>query len=134
MRLCLPTQCCCCSSFVSISTPVPHPEETMLSHRRFLPASIVPALLTLLAVALLAACGSVNHNNPGPTPTPTPPGATPTPTPPGPTPSPTPTPSAGNAITGRVVDPNGVPVVGTVVVDLELGGGDFFTFRQTKAE
>jgi len=33
-----------------------------------------------------------------------------------------------------VVDPNGVPVVGTVVVDLELGGGDFFTFRQTKAD
>jgi hypothetical protein len=33
-----------------------------------------------------------------------------------------------------VVDPSGVPVVGTVVVDLERGGGDFFTFMQTTAD
>ena len=66
------------------------------------------------------------------------PGTTPSPTPtpsPAPSPSPTPTPAPSNAsITGRVVDPSGVPVVGTVVVDLELSTGDFFTFRQTKAD
>lgn len=33
-----------------------------------------------------------------------------------------------------MVDPSGVPVVGTVVVDLELGGGDFFTLMQTSAD
>jgi hypothetical protein len=33
-----------------------------------------------------------------------------------------------------VVDPSGAPVVGTVVVDLERGGGDFFTFMQTIAD
>jgi hypothetical protein len=33
-----------------------------------------------------------------------------------------------------VVDPSGVPVVGTVVVDLERGGGDFFTLMQTTAD
>ena len=114
----------------------------MLLHKRFLPASVVRACVVLAVIALLAGCGSVSNNS-APTPTPTPPGATPsptpvvpspTPTPPGPTPSPTPTPSAANAITGRVVDPSGVPVVGTVVVDLELGVGDFFTFRETTAD
>jgi hypothetical protein len=33
-----------------------------------------------------------------------------------------------------VVDPSGVPVAGTVVVDLERGGGDFFTFMETTAD
>jgi hypothetical protein len=33
-----------------------------------------------------------------------------------------------------VVDPSGAPVVGTVVVDLECGGGDFFTLMQTTAD
>lgn len=96
-------------------------------------------VLFLASIFTLAiGCGSVN-SNPHPTPTPTPPpGTTPSPTPvptPSPSPSPTPTPAPSNAaITGRVVDPSGVPVVGTVVVDLELSRGDFFTFRQTTAD
>lgn len=92
---------------------------------------------------MLAGCGSVSSNNTGPTPTPTPtpPGATPTPTPvsptPTPTPSPTPTPTPGPsnaAITGHVVDPSGVPVVGTVIVSLEHGPGDFTVVKQTNAD
>ena len=113
----------------------------MNSHTRlFLSTTILFA-----AIIMLAGCGSVSSNTmgPTPTPTPTPPGATPTPTPVGPTPTPTPPPSpsptptpipSNAAITGRVVDPSGVPVVGTVVVDLERGGGDFFTFMQTTAD
>jgi len=96
-------------------------------------------VLFLAAIfALATGCGSVSSNaNPTPTPTPTP-GTPPSPTPvptPSPSPTPTPTPAPSNAaITGRVVDPSGVPVVGTVVVDLERGGGDFFTFMQTTAD
>ena len=97
-------------------------------------------LLFAFIFALATGCGSVSSgSNPTPTPTATPtPGTTPSPTPvptPSPSPTPSPTPSPSNAaITGRVVDPSGVPVVGTVVVDLERGGGDFFTFRQTTAD
>jgi hypothetical protein len=107
----------------------------MNSHR-LLSCSYVLLLASIFALAI--GCGSVS-SNPNPTPTPTPtPGTTPSPTPvptPIPSPSPTPTPEPSNAaITGRVVDPSGVPVVGTVVVDLERGGGDFFTFMQTTAD
>ena len=97
-------------------------------------------LLFAFIFALATGCGSVSSgSNPTPTPTATPtPGTTPSPTPvptPSPSPTPSPTPGPSNAaITGRVVDPSGVPVVGTVVVDLERGGGDFFTFRQTTAD
>ena len=100
--------------------------------------SCLNALLLSSVIALATGCGSVSSgSNPTPTPTPTP-GITPTPTPvpsPSPSPSPSPTPGPSNAaITGRVVDPSGIPVVGTVVVDLERGGGDFFTFMQTTAD
>ena len=96
------------------------------------------ALLLASIFTFATGCGSVSSNtNPTPTPSPTP-GTTPSPTPvatPSPSPTPTPTPGPSNAaITGRVVDPSGVPVVGTVVVDLEVGGGDFFTFMQTTAD
>ena len=99
-------------------------------------------LLLALCFTLATGCGSVSSNsNPTPTPTPTAtptPGTTPSPTPvptPSPSPTPTPTPGPSNAaITGRVVDPSGAPVVGTVVVDLECGGGDFFTLMQTTAD
>jgi len=97
------------------------------------PLSCSYILLLIFIFALATGCGSVS-SGPNPTPTPTPittPSPTPVPTP-SPSPTPTPTPGPSNAaITGRVVDPSGVPVVGTVVVDLERGGGDFFTFMQT---
>src|SRR6185312_106836 len=114
-----------------------------MNSRRLLSCSYVLLLTSVFALA--TGCGSVNSgSHPTPTPTPTPPGIpsptptpgspSPTPTPPS-SPSPTPTPTPSNAaITGRVVDPSGVPVVGTVVVDLERGGGDFFTFMQTTAD
>ena len=107
----------------------------MLSYRPFLSTCLVLAVFVMLA-----GCGSVTHSNPGPTPTPirTPPipTPTPTPTPPGatPTPTPTPTPAPSSAITGRIVDPSGVPVVGTVVVALEKGPGDFSIFMETTAD
>ncbi|HWG40696.1 MAG TPA: hypothetical protein VN658_09105 [Candidatus Acidoferrales bacterium] len=114
-----------------------------MNSRRLLSCSYVLLLTSVFALA--TGCGSVNSgSHPTPTPTPTPPGIpSPTPTPgspsptptPVPSPSPAPTPGPSNAaITGRVVDPSGVPVVGTVVVDLERGGGDFFTFMQTTAD
>lgn len=96
-------------------------------------------VLFLVSIFTLATgCGSVSSNsNPTPTPTP-PPGTTPSPTPvptPSPSPSPTPTPAPSNAaITGRVVDPSGVPVVGTVIVSLEHGTGDFEVVKQTRAD
>ena len=111
----------------------------MNSYRRL----FVSTTVILSVMITFAGCGGVSHKmaaNPGPSPTPTPPGATPTPTPGGPTPTPSPmptpspTPAPSSAITGRVVDPSGVPVAGTVVVDLERGGGDFFTFMQTTAD
>jgi len=109
-----------------------------MNSRRQLYCGYVLFLASIFTLA--TGCGSVNSNsNPTPTPTATPtPGTTPSPTPvptPSPSPTPTPTPGPSNAaITGRVVDPSGVPVVGTVVVDLERGGGDFFTFMQTTAD
>jgi hypothetical protein len=112
----------------------------MSLYRRLFPC--VSALLLASCFTLATGCGSVSSNsNPTPTPTPTAtptPGITPSPTPvptPSPSPTPTPTPGPSNAaITGRVLDPSGVPVVGTVVVDLERGGGDFFTLMQTTAD
>jgi hypothetical protein len=110
----------------------------MNSHR-LLSCSYVLLLASIFALA--TGCGSVSSgSNPTPTPTATPtPGTTPSPTPvptpsPSPTATPSPTPNPASAITGRVVDPSGAPVVGTVVVDLERGGGDFFTFIQTAAD
>src|ERR1051325_2887056 len=109
-----------------------------MNSRRQLYCGYVLFLASIFTLA--TGCGSVYfHSNPTPTPTATPtPGPTPSPTPvptPSPSPTPTPTPGPSNAaITGRVVDPSGVPVVGTVVVDLERGGGDFFTFMQTTAD
>src|SRR3954462_5926860 len=105
----------------------------MKSHR---PLFCCYVLLLASIFALATGCGSVSSgSNPTPTPTPTATptlGTTPSPTPvPTPSPSPkatpSPTPNAASAITGRVVDPSGIPVVGTVVVDLERGGGAFFT-------
>jgi hypothetical protein len=98
----------------------------------------VSAFLLGSTLALATGCGSVSSNS-NPTPTPTPiPGTTPTPTPvPTPTPSPTPTPTPGpsnTAITGRVVDPSGAPVVGTVLVSLEAGGGDLHIIKQTSPD
>jgi len=92
-------------------------------------------VLFLAFIFILATgCGSVNSNS-SPTPAP---GATPSPTPvptPSPSSSPTPTPAPSNAaITGRVVDPSGVPVVGTVIVSLEHGPGDFGVVKQTEAD
>ncbi|HEY1940092.1 MAG TPA: carboxypeptidase-like regulatory domain-containing protein [Candidatus Angelobacter sp.] len=118
--------------------PVPQIEAQMNSYRRLV--LCIPALCVIAALA--TGCGSVSSNSsPTPTPTPTPgttPSPTPTPTPvatPTPTPSPTPTPGpASAAITGRVVDPAGAPVVGTVVVSLEQGSGDFVIFKQTQAD
>jgi len=103
-----------------------------MNSRRLLYCGYVLFLASIFTLA--TGCGSVSSNS-NPTPTPTPPGSqSPTPTP-VPSPSPTPTPvTSSAAITGRVVDPSGVPVVGTVVVDLERGGGDFFTFMQTTAD
>lgn len=78
----------------------------------------------------IVGCGSVS-SHPAPTPTPTP-GTTPSPTP---TASPTPTPVPSSAsITGRVLDPSGAPVHGTVIVSLELGPGDFSVVKQTNAD
>src|SRR5438874_2180614 len=105
----------------------------MNSHR-LLSCSYVLLLASILALA--TGCGSVSSNsNPNPRPTPgTTPSPTPVPTPsPSPTPSPTPGPSNA-AITGRVVDPSGAPVVGTVIVSLEREVGDFFILEQTNAD
>jgi hypothetical protein len=98
----------------------------------------VSALFFAFILAVATGCGSVSSNS-NPTPTPTPvPGTTPSPTPvatPTPSPSPTPTPSPSNAaITGRVVDPSGIPVVGTVKVALLIGIGDFSTFKIANAD
>ncbi|HEX4603311.1 MAG TPA: carboxypeptidase-like regulatory domain-containing protein, partial [Candidatus Angelobacter sp.] len=93
-------------------------------------------LLLASIFALATGCGSVSSNS-NPTPTPTP-GTTPSPTPvatPSPSPTPTATPAPSNAaIMGRVVDPSGVPVVGTVIVSLEHGPGDFGVIKQTNAD
>src|SRR6266571_488913 len=107
----------------------------MNSHR-LLSCSYVLLLASILSLA--TGCGSVSSNsNPNPTPTPTP-GTTPSPTPvptPSPSPTPSPTPGPSNAaITGRVVDPSGAPVVGTVIVSLEREVGDFFILKQTNAD
>lgn len=94
----------------------------------------VSAFLLASTLTVATGCGSVSSNS-NPTPTPTPiVGATPTPTPVAtPTPSPTPTPVPSNtSITGRVVDPSGAPVVGTVLVSLE--GGSSNTIKQTSAD
>lgn len=111
------------------------------------PRFFLLAILACFLIITFSGCGSVSSKMPSPTPTPTPtptpPGATPTPTPtpgnpsptptPSPSPTPTPTPSAAS-ITGRVVDPSGVPVVGTVIVALELSSGDFHTVQQVNAD
>jgi hypothetical protein len=107
----------------------------MNSHR-LLSCSYV--LLLAFLFALATGCGSVSSNsNPTPTPSPTP-GTTPSPTPvptPSPSPTPTPTPVPSNAtITGRVVDPSGMPVSGTVKVALLIGIGDFSTFKIANAD
>jgi hypothetical protein len=88
-------------------------------------------------LTLATGCGSVSSNsNPTPTPTPTL-GATPTPVAtPTPSPTPTPTPAPSNAaITGRVVDPSGAPVHGTVIVALVIPGIEVFSIlKQTNAD
>jgi hypothetical protein len=88
------------------------------------------ALVLASTFALATGCGSVSSNS-TPTPTPTP-GTTPSPTP-APSPSPTPVPSNA-AITGRVLDPSGASVHGTVIVSLEHGPGDFGVVKQTNAD
>jgi hypothetical protein len=110
----------------------------MNSHNRLIPCFYVLLLASMFALA--TGCGSVSSgSNPTPTPTPMPtPGTTPSPTPTpslAPSPSPTPTPGPSNtAITGRVVDPSGAPVHGTVIVSLERGPGDFSVVKQTNAD
>ena len=126
-----PTQGCCWTSFNSTLLPYSLFPATRC-YLKFNPTFLLCLFAFIFLGVVIGGCGSVS-SHPGPTPTPTP-GTTPSPTP-GPSPSPTPTPGPSSAaITGRVLDPSGAPVHGTVIVSLERGPGDFSVVKQTNAD
>jgi hypothetical protein len=85
----------------------------MTLQRRLFPCLYAFVLVSTLALA--TGCGSVSSSS-------------------SPTPSPSPTPGPSNtAVTGRVVDPSGAPVVGTVLVSLEAGA-DMHIIQQTRPD